>query len=220
MDAGRLAGVFRELRNAGCHNWNLVSPTPWLPMIREALRCALRDGQPGIPVVYNTSGFERPATLEAFADTADVFLTDLRYASEKTAEEASGRADCPAAAREALLAMRRLKGDLRTGPDGAAESGVICRLLVLPGRAEEAVENLRWLAENAPSTAVSVMAQYTPAHRAASMPSWNRRVSEAEYELVRGEVDRLGFETGWVQEWGGESPRDLVGFNMPAGGKS
>lgn len=217
MDSGRLGGVFRELRDAGCHNWNIVSPTPWLPLIRDALGDALRDGQPGLPVVYNTSGFERPATLEAFADMADVFLTDLRYASGETAAEASGRADYPAVAREALLAMRRLKGDLRLGPDGVARSGVICRLLVLPGHAEEAVENLRWLAERAPSTAVSVMAQYTPAHRAVSMPPWDRRVSEKEYALVSDEIGRLGFETGWVQEWSGESPRDLVGFNMPAG---
>ena len=34
----RLAGILRELAAQGCHNWNLVTPEPWLPFIREAGR--------------------------------------------------------------------------------------------------------------------------------------------------------------------------------------
>ena len=217
VKAGELANVLRQLRDAGCHNWNLVSPTPWLPIIREALAETRRDGNPGIPVVYNTSGFEREKTLESYGDVADVFLTDLRYAAEETALEASGNARYAGVARSALLAMRRLKGDLRLDADGTARSGVICRLLVLPGHAGEAVANLRWLASQAPATAVSVMAQYTPAHRAVAEPPWNRRVSRDEYETVLAAVEELGFENGWTQEWGAAPPSELVGFNMPAG---
>jgi putative pyruvate formate lyase activating enzyme len=217
IDNARLAGIFSELAAAGCHNINLVSPTPWLPMIREAIGEAHRDGQNGIPVVYNTSGFERRETLESCADIVDIFLTDLRYAAEKTAVEGSGNAAYPAVAREALLAMRDLKGDLKLDPEGIARSGVICRLLVLPGRAAEAVAGLRWLAGHAPSTAISVMAQYTPAHLAVNAPSWNRRVTREEYEAVCAEAEKLGFENGWFQEWGEDSPRELKGFNMPPG---
>ncbi|MBM4148001.1 MAG: radical SAM protein [Lentisphaerae bacterium] len=216
-DAAGLAGMFRLLRDEGCHNWNLVSPTPWLPMIEAAIDEVRGDAAGSLPVVYNTSGFERPEVLERYAGLADVYLTDMRYSRPETAAEGSGRADYAQAARAALLKMIELRGQLVVDGNGLALSGLICRLLVLPGRADEAQENLRWLAAEAGTgVAISVMAQYTPAHRAPGLPGWNTRVGRAEYEAVCSTVEELGFENGWMQEWGGESPTELIGYNMPA----
>ena len=61
----KLAAILRELRDEGCHNWNLVSPTHWLPMIYSALESVKKDGKM-LPVVYNTSGYERVETIEKY----------------------------------------------------------------------------------------------------------------------------------------------------------
>ncbi len=73
------AQLFRNLYVAGCHNWNLVSPTPWIPHIKTALSRLRGEGIP-IPVVYNTSGFESLDTLTTLESTVDIYLADLRYA--------------------------------------------------------------------------------------------------------------------------------------------
>jgi putative pyruvate formate lyase activating enzyme len=209
-----LARMLRELHGLGCHNWNLVSPTPWLPWIVEALD-AVRGAGVTLPVVYNTSGFERPETLRALAGRVQVYLTDLRYADEASAAEGSEAPGYVGAARAALLAMREQTGPLTLGADGLACRGTICRLLVLPGRAGEAVASLEWLAAHAPAgVAISVMAQYTPAYRAAGRAPWNREPTQAEYARVVDAVDALGFTEGWVQEYGQAAPAGLVGFDM------
>jgi len=211
---GRLAETLRELRRAGCHNWNMVSPTPWLPWIVEALEAAKRDG-PGLPVVYNTSGFERPQVLRALAGTVDVYLTDLRYARAASAAEGSGFGGYAETAREALRVMWAQAGPLRTDADGIATGGTICRLLVLPNRADEAVANLEWIAATVGTElAVSVMAQYVPAHRAAATPSWERPVTREEYGRVCDAAERLGFDNGWIQDFGRRTPDELVGYRM------
>jgi putative pyruvate formate lyase activating enzyme len=217
MSVAGLAAAMRSLRDRGCHNWNLVSPTPWLPLIRAALD---EVGGRRISFVYNTSGFERVETIEAFGELADVFLTDLRYARAESAAEGSGEASYATVAREALRAMWRMRGPLALDDEGVAERGTICRLLVLPGRADEAVENLRWLAENVGTgIAVSVMSQYWPAHRAMDRGApWNRRVTAEEYGKVCETVESLGFDQGWVQDYEDQPAGDLLGFRMPRGG--
>ena len=39
-----LTDRFRFLVEKKCHNWNLVSPTPWLPQIEKAVMPLLEDG--------------------------------------------------------------------------------------------------------------------------------------------------------------------------------
>ena len=213
-----LSDILRTLHAAGCHNWNLVSPTPWLPWIAEAATRLAKDGV-RLPFVYNTSGYERIETLEAFAQLGDVYLTDLRYADPATAAEASDAPDYVVIAREAVRRMWRTRGALRVDANGNATSGVICRILVLPGRAGEAIANLRWLADTlGTEIAVSLMSQYVPTHRAVTLDGWNRRVTAAEYGAVRDELERLGFSEGWVQELNAETSPELIGYHMPAGG--
>jgi putative pyruvate formate lyase activating enzyme len=219
-DTERLAGVFRELAQAGCHNWNLVSPTPWLPQIAEALDQVRGEGI-NLPVVYNTSGYERCESLVAYESLVDVYLTDLRYASAASSEAGSRAADYVDRAREALALMLERLGPLQCDENGIAISGVVCRLLVLPGLAHEVIENLGWLADRVGvEVPVSVMAQYSPAFRAAEQQPWNRRVARDEYDQVCQAVESLGFDIGWIQDFEGDVDDDLVGHTMPQGGFS
>ncbi|MDD5678465.1 MAG: radical SAM protein [Kiritimatiellae bacterium] len=215
-----LTGILSRLYAAGCHNWNLVSPTPWLPMIVEALARARGAGQT-LPVVYNTSGFERVETVRALAGMVDIYLTDLRYAGAEAAASGSDAADYVPCAREALQEMWRQAGPLVVDAGGVAVRGVICRLLILPGLAREACASLEWLAEQiGPKIAVSVMAQYTPAYRGKGRSPWNRAITRAEYDAVCLTVERLGLNEGWIQDFGAARDSELAGFNMPPQGKT
>jgi putative pyruvate formate lyase activating enzyme len=220
QSAEALADILADLAAQGCHNWNLVSPTPWLPQLRAASRIAKERGFQR-PFVYNTSGFERIEVAETYRELMDVVLTDLRYADPRTAVEASAARDYVDAARGFAAWAWRHVGPLELDDDGIARRGMICRLLVLPGHADEAVANLEWLAASLGTEVhVSLMAQYTPVHRAASLPGWNRRVSREEYALVTDRLEALGFENGWVQALEEEDSGALLGCAMPAGGGS
>ena len=215
-DTDGLCGMLRQLSAQGCHNWNLVSPTPWLPWIVEAIERAKEDGI-RLPVVYNTSGFEKEETLSELDGKVEIYLTDLRYADPATAANASDARNYVDIARNALKEMWRQAGPLQVDKAGIAVRGTICRVLILPGHADEAADNLRWLAgEIGPGIAVSVMSQYLPTHKAVGQMPWGRRISRAEYDMVTEALRETGLENGWTQEYRMETPDDLVGWKMEA----
>ena len=206
-----LTAIFRELAvKDRVENWNLVSPTPYLPFIREAVHPLLKEGI-RLPFVWNSSGYERVETLEAYRDLCDWALFDLRYASDATAVAASQAPGYVAASRAAIKwAYNRSLITHR--------SSLIVRLLVLPGHAEEAIENLAWLAtEVSNEVAISVMAQYTPAYKALETPPFDRSVTEEEYESVTEAAADFGFANGWIQGYAASDPKlALLGENMSA----
>lgn len=219
-DGADLIEVFRHLRHNGCHNWNWVSPTPWLPSLLEALDGIADAGEELLPVVYNTSGYERVETIKALDGRVAVYLADLRYADNAVANEASGVSNYVETARAALEEMHRQTGTLRE-QNGIAVSGLIVRILVLPGHHDDACANLRWIAERLGSdTAVSVMAQYMPAFRAREAPPWDRTITSIEYEKVCATLKDCGFYTGWIQEMNASAPGGLIGFEMAARNKA
>ena len=99
---GELTAIFRELAvKDKVENWNLVSPTPYLPFIREAVKPLFDEGI-RLPFVWNSSGYERVETLEEYSDLCDWALFDLRYSRNETALAASAAPGYVEAAREAV----------------------------------------------------------------------------------------------------------------------
>ena len=200
-----LAAIMRDLAvKDRVENWNLVSPTPYLPFIREAAAMLRKEGL-RLPFVWNSSGFERVETLEEYAELCDWALFDLRYASEETAKAASATPGYVEAARSAI------KWAWAMNPNG-----LIVRILVIPGHADEAIESLAWLAaEVSNEVPVSLMSQFTPAYKALDTPPFNRGVSEDEYNGVVDAAADFGFENGWTQGFGAADPKlALLGENM------
>ena len=200
-----LAAIMRDLAvKDRVENWNLVSPTPYLPFIREAAAMLRKEGL-RLPFVWNSSGFERVETLEEYAELCDWALFDLRYASEETAKAASATPGYVEAARSAI------KWAWARNPNG-----LIVRILVIPGHADEAIESLAWLAaEVSNEVPVSLMSQFTPAYKALDTPPFNRGVSEDEYNDVVDAAADFGFENGWTQGFGAADPKlALLGENM------
>ena len=216
-----LTAIFRELAvKDRVENWNLVSPTPYLPFIREALVPLRKEGI-SLPVVWNSSGYERIETLEEYQDLCDWALFDLRYSRNETALAASAAPGYVEHSRAAVRwAWNRLQ-NLGTDPANPAPNrpkGLIVRILVLPGHADEAIENLAWLAtELSNEIPVSVMSQFTPAYKALETPPFNRTVTEDEYEAVAEAAADFGFENGWTQDFAAADPKlALLGENMTA----
>ncbi|MGN0853871.1 MAG: radical SAM protein [Kiritimatiellia bacterium] len=219
LTVGELTEVFRDLAvRHRCENWNLVSPTPYLPQIREAV-APLRAEGVRRPFVFNSSGYESVETLAEFRDLCDIALVDLRYADDATARKASGVSDYVTTSRAAVAHLWNALGPLDSEEPGRATRGVIVRILVLPGHAEEAVANLAWLAaECSPDVSVSVMSQYAPAFRARETPPFDRVITEEEYGSVTEAAADFGFEHGWIQGFASrDASSDLVGENMAPG---
>ena len=210
-----LTDIFRELAvRDGVSNWNLVSPTPYLPFIREAVK-PLADEGVRLPFVWNSSGYERIETLEEYSDLCDWALFDLRYSRNETAISASAAPGYVETARAAVKwAWGREKGRGKT-----EEGGLIVRILVLPAHADEAIENLAWIAtELSNDVKVSVMSQYTPAYEATRHPPFDRTVLREEYEEVAEAAADFGFVNGWVQDMASADPSlALLGENMGKG---
>jgi len=211
VSVAELAAILRGLAvDDRVENWNLVSPTPYLPSIRDAARALDEEGV-RLPFVWNSSGYERVETLEEYSDLCDVALFDLRYSRDETALAASAAPDYVRIARDAVKwAWMRSDGKAGELPR------LVVRILVLPGHPDEAIESLAWLAtELSNEVPVSVMSQYTPAYKALETPPFDRMVTEDEYESVVEAAADFGFENGWTQGYGAADPKlALLGENM------
>lgn len=203
-----LAEILRDLAvKDRVENWNLVSPTPYLPFIREAATRLAAEGV-RLPFVWNSSGYERVETLEEYRALCDWALFDLRYSRNETAVELSSAPGYVEASRAAV------RWAYAKDP-----SRLIVRILVLPGHADEAIENLAFLAtEMSSQVRISLMAQYTPAYKALELPPLNRSVTEAEYSSVTEAAADFGFENGWIQGYEASDPKlAFLGENMGSG---
>ena len=211
-----LADILRGLAvDDQTENWNLVSPTPYLPYIREAAAMLRKEGV-SLPFVWNSSGYERIETLEEYAELCDWALFDLRYSRDSTAMAASATPDYVAMARSAI--RWAWEKEVGRGEKEEGRRGVVVRILVLPGHADEAIESLAWLATNLSNKIpVSIMSQYTPAYRAKEVPPFDRGVTEEEYESVTEAAADFGFANGWTQGFGAADPGlAFLGENMSA----
>lgn len=199
-----LAHELLELQRLGCHNVEWVSPTSHLPDLVEALALA-REGGLGLPLVYNTNGFDRIAVLRLLEGVVDVYLPDAKYGGDEPARRLSNTAGYVEANRRALREMWRQVGPMECDADtGLATRGMVVRHLVLPGLLQNTRDVLGWIrAELGLGAWVSLMAQYYPAHvgrEPGGQPGPPRRLTPREYRLAVEALDEAGLDNGWIQE--------------------
>ncbi len=201
ITTARLGEIFFELQQQGAHNINLVSPTPYIPQIIEAID-KVRD-RIKIPFVYNTGGYENRDSLEMLRDYIDIFLTDIKYKSTELSAKYSHAEDYFEVALAAAQKMIDMKGAPRFDENGIMQSGVIVRHLVLPGCRKDSIDILGEVARRLPrkSFIISLMSQYTPdAKLLKKYPELCRKVTTFEYDSVIEEAIRLGLDKGYMQE--------------------
>jgi putative pyruvate formate lyase activating enzyme len=184
-DINELASMMLILQETGCHNINLVTPTHYSAPILKALDVAAGAGL-RLPIVYNTSGWERLEILELLDGVVDIYLPDFKYwDSDMSAKYSSGAESYPEMTREAILEMHRQVGVARPPQDGIMQRGLMIRHLVMPNDVGGSERIMEWIAGNLPEdTYVNIMAQYNPVHGAYRYPEISRRINSEEYKKV------------------------------------
>ena len=189
ITVAQLRDIFLRLRDEGVHNINLVTPSHYTRQIAEALSGL----ELGIPVVWNSSGYECVETLHMLDGLVQVYLPDLKYALPEPAARYSAAADYPQVALEAIREMRRQTGPAVYDADGMMLRGTQIRHLVLPGLTGDSMRLLTLIRDELPEgTPVSLMGQYTPCGRAMQIPGMNRRVTRKEYDRVLAHMQAIG----------------------------
>ncbi len=191
----RLREIYRELIGQGAHNINLVNPTHFTDAILESL-----SGGLPVPVVWNTGGYERAETIRRLDGVVSIYLPDLKYIRPDAAKRYSGAEDYFEHASKAIQAMKKQVGPVRIDDDGMMVSGVMIRHLILPGRADESIEILKWIADNLEGVYISLMAQYLPYGNVCGVDQLERRITQDEYDRVYDAMIDLGLEAGFGQE--------------------
>ena len=199
-DAEALSELFLSLESRGAHNINLVTATQYIPHLCAAIPRAREKGF-SLPIVYNTSGYERRESLALLAGFVDIFLTDVRYHNASTAKKYSFASDYPHVAISALEEMLRLVGDPLLDGDGMLLRGVIVRLLLLPGHLIEAKQILKEVYTRfGDHVYISLMSQYTPVGDIAEKaPELDRRVTPYEYASLVAYAQSLGVRMAFTQ---------------------
>ena len=194
----RLRDIFKELRDQGVHNINLVTPSHYARAIVQAL-----DGlELGIPVVWNSSGYESVETLRMLEGLVQVYLPDLKYADSSLAARYSAAADYPETAHAAIREMFRQAGPFRMDEDGMLQSGVLIRHLILPEQADNSRRVIDWVSDTFEPGEVlfSLMSQYTPMGALAAYPELQRTVSPALNDAIYAYLIGSRIEDGFYQE--------------------
>jgi putative pyruvate formate lyase activating enzyme len=177
-----LADLMIHLQNIGCHNINLVTPTHVMPNILNATRIAFHKGL-RLPLVYNTSGYERVEILKLLDGIVDIYLPDMKYMeSAKAAKYSSGASDYPEVTKKAIIEMNRQVGEHRVDKRGIAVRGLMIRHLVMPNRVAGTKKFVKWVADTLPkSTYVNIMNQYRVDYKAYNYPEIWRAITAEEF---------------------------------------
>ena len=193
-----LRDIFLRLRDHGVHNINLVTPTHFSRVLAEAL-----DGlELGIPVVWNSSGYESVETLKRLEGLVQIYMPDLKYLREEPARRYSQAPDYPAVARASIREMFRQRGPFALDGEGILRSGVLIRHLILPGEDLNSMDVIDFVKEEFPAGSVlfSLMSQYTPMPGLDGYPELREPVAPELNERLRSYLERYGPSDGYWQE--------------------
>ena len=188
-----LAGMMLMLQETGCHNINFVTPTHYSAHILKAVDKAAAAGL-RIPIVYNTSGWEREEILKVLDGIVDIYLPDFKYWDPDMSAQYSSEAESyPELTKKAILEMHRQVGVAEPARNGLMYRGLMIRHLVMPNDTSGSEKIMEWIAENLPkNTYINIMAQYSPLFKAFEYPDLSRRITKKEYSQVVRKAKDLG----------------------------
>lgn len=195
----KLGEIFLNLEKQGAANINLVTGAHYVPQIIEALEIAKGKGL-SLPVVYNSSGYEKVETLKLLEGYVNVYLPDFKYMEASLADAFSHAPDYVERAMAAIEEMVRQTGNCVFNEDGYIEKGTIVRHLILPGHTVNSKKVLEYLHNTYGNKIfISIMNQYTPVYEQKKYTELNRKVTEREYKKVLDYALEIGVENGFWQ---------------------
>jgi len=193
--------IFHELESAGASNINFVSPTPYVPQIRDAIIKA-KDSGFNLPFVYNTHGYDSPETVDSLSGLIDIYLPDMKYGDDILGEKFSGAPRLYTYGKECIRNMYDQSGLLQLDSDNMACKGIAVRHLVIPGHVESSLQVIDFLETVDRRIHISLMSQFHPCagNRDLEYPDLNRTLSRDEYYRVVDYARTLGFKNLMIQE--------------------
>ncbi len=194
----RLSDIMLELQEMQAENVNLVTPTHYIPLIKNSIFLAKEKGLK-IPIVYNTSGYESVESLKTLEGLIDIYLPDFKY-YDNSLGKYSSVADYFNITSLALKEMYRQVGKPKYNKKGMLKKGVIVRHLVLPNNYQDSKKIINYLyQEYKDNIILSIMNQYTIT-KITKYPELNQKVDPKEYDNLIDYAYNLGIRNCFTQE--------------------
>ena len=195
----KFSDICLKLQNMGANNINLVTPTMYIPLIKEGLILAKKKGL-NIPIVYNTSGYEKVESLKELDGLIDIYLPDCKYYDDELAINFSNVSNYFNIFKDALKEMYRQVGSPILS-NNLIKKGIIVRHLVLPKHSDDSKKILKYLYDTYKDNIyISIMNQYTPVRRIDKYKELNNKLKENEYDKLIDYAINLGIVNAFVQE--------------------
>lgn len=195
ITASRLADIFKELEDKGANNINLVTATPHIYGIIEALNIY----RPNIPIVFNSSGYENVDTIKLLDGYIDIYLPDFKYYDDDIAYKYSKCKNYRNTAISAIGEMIKQVGKPQI-VNGIMQKGVIIRHMILPNNTGDSIKVIDEISKFKDDALISIMSQYTPITYDNVYPELNRKITKLEYKRVLNYVQKSGITNGFFQE--------------------
>ena len=208
----QLRDIFLRLRDQGVHNINLVTPSHYAVSIAQAL-----EGLDlGIPVVWNSSGYDSVETLRRMEGLVQVYLPDFKYADPALAKRYSSAPDYPEVAAAAIMEMFRQVGPYELDDEGLLQKGVLVRHLILPEHPKNSRGVMDTLTRLLPkgSFLFSLMSQYTPMPGLEDFPELTKTVTPALSDFCYRYMLRCGIEDGYYQDLAAATDEMIPEFDL------
>lgn len=200
--------IIKRLEASGAHNINLVTPTHYYSNLKRIFN----NYRPGVPIVYNSSGYETLENIEE--DIFDVYLFDMKYFSKEKSKRYSGTKDYFENASKVIKKMSDIVGKPQFDENGIIKRGVVVRHLILPSSTNDSIEIINWLKSNTPNIVFSLMSQYVPMYRANEFPEINRKITKREYEKVLSSCIDAEFSEIYIQERSSATKEYIPQFDL------
>jgi putative pyruvate formate lyase activating enzyme len=186
-----LAGWIIKLQEIGqVHNINFVTPEHVVPQVALAILHARTMGL-NVPIVYNTSAFDSLDSLELMDGLVDIYLPDLKAWRRETSMRLLKAENYTETAMESIRAMHKQVGDLSFTADGIAKKGLLVRHLVMPGKEDEGIEIVKWLASSiSKDTFVNIMEQYHPDAHVGKKKRESSRQNSLQEDVRYADINR------------------------------
>lgn len=210
----RLSEIFIELQEKGALNINLVTPTHYVPQIIEAIKIARSKGLK-LPIIYNSSGYEKVETIRLLKGYIDVYLPDMKYFDTKYSNKYSKAKDYFNYAKAAINEMINQVGEVKFDENGIVQKGVIIRHLMLPGLLFDSKKIIDYIYNTyGDKVYISIMNQYTPLEHVKDYPEINKPLNQKHYQALIDYALNIGVKNGFIQEEGTDSESFIPLFNF------
>lgn len=190
----QLSEEYRRLEAMGAENIEFVTPSHYVNAILDSLKYY----RPQLPLVWNSSGYDKVETLKKLDGIIDIYLPDFKYSDNALAKRLSNCGDYAETAVAAIGEMLRQQPE-NIIENGVMQRGVIIRHLVLPSHTKNSIGVLEIIKNEFGTRTVSLMAQYMPAGKAEDHPDINRKLTKREYNKVFNKYIELDLD-GFAQE--------------------